>query len=129
MSPPLKIPKLIHMESAIIGGQLVTLAQRGSIMPPDTIATMIMQQLGPANLKRTDVDLAQCGASPSNKAEIRRAYALKMVECLLVRAGDTSLINDEDLERIVRRGWKMAQVMEEEDQVGAQLDAVRQQDT
>lgn len=118
--------KLVHMRSAVIGAQLASLAMRGSSLPPDTAEGMIVQQLEHHGLQRFDGDLAQCGAGAAEKANIRRMYAFKMVECLLVRCSDPILLSDDELERVVRRGWKMAQVMEEEDQVGTQLDTVRQ---
>lgn len=123
MSQPQK--QLLHVRSAVIGAQLASIAMRGNSIPPDTAENMIVAQMAQHQLVRFDGDLAQCGASPSNKADIRRAYALKMVEILLLKAGESSLLSDADMEAIVRRGWRMAQVMEEEDQVGSQLSTIR----
>jgi len=118
--------KLVHLKSAIIGAQLASIAMRGNMLPADTAENMILQQMASNDLTRVDVDLSACGQDQLNRVEIRRLYGIKMVECLLIKAGDSSLMTDDELERIVRRGWKMAQVMVEEDQVGAQLSSLRQ---
>lgn len=114
-------PKLLHMRSAVIGAQLAALAMRGSAIPADTAERMVADQLSNHNLVRTDVDLSQCGQTAAAKEEIRRMYALKMVELLFLRQDRQGMGIEKNNEALVREAWSLTQVMMEEDQTAGQL--------
>ncbi len=123
----MSIPKLLHIRSAVIGAQLAALAMQGKGIPQDTAENLVLSQLGAHDLKRFDGDLTTCGPASQNKADIRRGYAFKVMECLLVRVSDPMLLTDDEMEKILRRCWRAAAIMEEEDQVALQLSSVRGQ--
>ncbi len=119
-----KLPQLLHIRSAVIGGQLVSLAMRGQMQPADTTETLILQQLANNGLVRCDVDLSMLTQKASATADIRRCYAIKIMECLLVRS-DPSLMSLDALEEVMRKSWKLAAVMEEQDFVGQQIETLK----
>lgn len=115
---------IIHAESARAGIRLGLIAMQGKLPPPDIVNNIL--QSGTQHMQFVEFPIEMLQQASMQTAERRRFFATKALEMLLVRSGDSTLLSNDDLERIVAKSWRVAALMEREDMAAQTIDTLNQ---
>lgn len=112
----------VHAESARVGIRLALVAMQGKLPPNDVINNLLAS--GASHITFVELPMEMLMQAAAQTTERRRFFATKALEMLLVRSGDSMLLSDDDLERIVAKAWRVAALMEREDMTAQTLDTL-----
>lgn len=111
---------LVHLESARCGVRLALTVMQGRMPPNDLVGQLLAS--GNEHVEFADFPMDLIMAQHTARVDRRRAYAMKSLECLLVKSSDPALMSPDDLRSVVAKAWTIAAAMESEDDVSQQLD-------
>lgn len=112
----------IHGESARWGVRLACHMFQGKA-PPDDAVTRILNTR-PEHIQVAEFALEALSTVHRERQERRRTYAVRAMEVLLHRITDSTLLTAADLEKIAAQSWRLAAMMEREEEVSASLDSL-----
>lgn len=114
----------VHAESVRVGIRLSIIAYTGHAKPPPEDVVRRILDSRPAHMILNEFPLETITNVHRERQAQRRATALRAMEVLLAKAGDSSLMSAEDLEKIATRAWRMAAYMEAQENVSATMDSL-----
>jgi hypothetical protein len=109
----------VHAESARVGIRLACIAMQGKAPPEDVVNRLIQSGITQVTFEEFPLDVLK--VVKRERHDVRRTFAIRAMEVLLHHAGDSSMLTNDELDKIVSKAWHMAAAMEREDSTAQQL--------